>query len=460
MIRVIWYIVKVGLLIAVVVWLADRPGSVNIEWQEYTIRTQAGLFLAALILLIMLGIFVYRVIRTIVDLPKTWRRYREITRRDKGYRALALGLTAVSAGDARAASRHANRAVKFLPKDSGMPLLLLAQAERLKGNEVEARRIFGEMLQNKDTAFLGVRGLLQGALEEKDYERALGLAQQGLGLYPKQKWVLRIAYDLEIRLRHWDAARKILSRAERAGALTKDEARSDRVAMLMAEGEEMLRFGQRAPAQKKFHAAYKMDPYFAPAVMALTRLQKYDGHRKRAAKLVEKAWERTAHAALAELWMEMKDTAKNNDPLARLKWSEELLKSHPHSADAHLVVAEAAIEAALWGEARDHLYKAEKVVADTRVFKLRAEIEKRAFQDNSEALMWMKKAETAPEPRTWVCRATGRIYDTWHAIAEPHGSFNTIAWDFPGMPGEAAVPLHIGAADALIEAPLIFRPKV
>jgi uncharacterized membrane-anchored protein len=111
------------------------------------------------------------------------------------------------------------------------------------------------------------------------------------------------------------------------------------------------------------------------------------------------------------------------------------------------------------GEARDHLHKAEKVVADTRVFKLRAEIEKRAFQDNSEALMWMKKAETAPEPRTWVCRATGRIYDTWHAIAEPHGSFNTIIWDFPGMPGEAAVPLHIGAADALIEAPLIFRPK-
>ena len=196
MIRALWYIVKVGLLIAVVVWLADRPGTVNIEWQDYTVRAQAGLFLAALIVVIMLGIFVYRVIRTIVDLPKTWRRYREITRRDKGYRALALGLTAVSAGDARAASRHAHRAVKFLPKDSGMPLLLMAQAERLKGNETEARRIFGEMLQNKDTAFLGVRGLLQGALEEKDYERALGLAQQGLGLYPKQKWVLRIAYDL------------------------------------------------------------------------------------------------------------------------------------------------------------------------------------------------------------------------------------------------------------------------
>ena len=42
MIRALWYIVKVGLLIAVVVWLADRPGTVNVEWQDYTVRAQAG----------------------------------------------------------------------------------------------------------------------------------------------------------------------------------------------------------------------------------------------------------------------------------------------------------------------------------------------------------------------------------------------------------------------------------
>lgn len=457
MIRSIIYIIKVALLVVAVVWLADRPGTVNVEWQEYTVRMQAGIFLAGALVIIMLGIFIYGLIRTLVNLPRAWRRYRDITRRDKGYRALALGLTAVAAGDARAASRHAHRAIRFLPKGGGMQLLLLAQAERLKGNEPEARRIFNEMLQNKDTAFLGVRGLLQGALEEKDYERALGLAQHGLELYPKQKWVLRIAYDLEIRLRHWDAARKVLARAERAAAVTKDEARSDRVAMLMAEGEQLLRYNQRGPAQKKFYAAYKTDPYFAPAVLALTRLQKYDGHRKRAAKLVQKAWERTAHAALAGLWMEMKDTAKNNDPLSRLKWAEELLEAHPNSADAHLVVAEAAIEAALWGEARDHLHKAEKITADARVFRLRAEIERRAFQDDSEALMWLKKAENAPEPRTWVCRATGRVYDDWHAIAMPHESFNTITWDFPGvLPGTTSMPVAL-PGDSVIETPLIFR---
>jgi HemY protein len=456
MIRAIWYIVKVGLFVAAVVWLADRPGMVHLEWQEYTIRMQSGFFVMVLVAIILLAIFLFRIIHAIANFPKTWRRYREHVARDKGYRSLALGLTAVAAGDAKAASKYAKRAVRYLPNDKGMPLLLQAQAERLKGNEDAARRIFGEMLQNKDTAFLGVRGLLQGALEHKDYEKALELAQKGLLLYPKQKWVLRIAYDLEIRLRHWDEARKILSKAEKAGAIEGDEARSDRVAMLMAEGEEYLRAGQRDPAQKKFQAAYKMDPYFTPAVLSLARLQKYDGNRKRAAKLVEKSWERTGHAKLAKLWMEMKDTVKNNDPLSRLKWAEQLLVTHPNNQDAHLVVAEAAMEAALWGEARDHLQKAEDVTPDTRVFRLRAEIEKRAFQDTSEALMWMKKAETAPEPRVWVCRETGRIYDDWHAIAEPHGSFNTIHWDFPNVPGTVALPL-LTPSDALLEAPQIFR---
>ncbi len=458
MIRALWYMVKVGILVAATVWLADRPGTVGVDWMEYSVQMHTGIALVVLLGVILLAIFIYRVIAAIVGIPRAWRRYKQITSKEKGHRALALGLTAVAAGDARIAGYQAYRALKYLPDDKGMPLLLQAQAERLKGNEEKAQQIFAKMLENKDTAFLAIRGLLQGALDAKNYPRALELAQHGLLLYPKQKWVLRIVYDLEIRERKWDDARKTLLRAEKAKAVEREAARSDRVAMLMAEGEELLHSGLRGPAQQKFYAAHKMDPYFIPAVLALARLQKYDGHRKKAARLVERTWEKVPHAVLTDLWMEMKDTAKNNDALARLKWAGQLLQAHPSSADAHIAVAEAAVEAALWGEARDHLQKAEDIAADTRVFKLRAEIERRAFQDNSEALMWLKKAEKAPQPRGWICRETGRVYEEWHAIAEPHGSFNTIVWDFPEIHGHAALPYSPPAArDALLEKPQIFR---
>jgi HemY protein len=453
MIRALWYIVKVGVLVAAAVWLADRPGKIDIEWMEYKIHTQMGLFLVALMIVIMLGIFVYNVIMTVVRLPRALRRYREISNKEKGHRALALGLTAVAAGDTKAASYNANRAVKLLPDDKGMPLLLMAQTERLKGNEEEARRIFGEMLDNKDTAFLGVRGLLQGALEAKNYPKALELAQHGLKLYPKQKWVLRTVYDLEIRNRNWAEARKILPRAEKAGAITPDQSRSDKVAMLMAEGDDLLANGLRQQAMQKFRAAQKMDPYFVPAVLLIARMMQQDGQRRAAAKMVEKTWAKMDHPALAKLWPELADTLKINDALMRLKWMERLVKARPESPEANLAMAQAAMEASLWGEARNHIEKAELVSPDSRVYKLRAEVEKRSVHDDAEAVFWLEKAEQAPEPRAWVCRETGRIYPEWHPIAEPHGSFNTIVWDFPDVRMAELLPAYAANVNVL-EAPV------
>ena len=43
----------------------------------------------------------------------------------------------------------------------------------------------------------------------------------------------------------------------------------------------------------------------------------------------------------------------------------------------------------------------------------------------------MEKAADAPASKVWTCKVSGRIYERWLAIAEPHGSFNSIVWDYP-----------------------------
>lgn len=454
MLRALWYIIKVGVFVAAVVWLADRPGVVTLEWMDYTLRVKTGVFLAALVIVILMAIFIYQIIRAVANVPRAYRRYRQMTNREKGHRALALGLTAVAAGDAKIASYQAYRAAKFLPSDKGMPLLLRAQAERLNGNEEGARQVFEAMLENRDTAFLGVRGLLQGALDAKDYPKALGLAQRGLNLYPKQKWMLRIAYDLEIKTQDWNGARKLLLRAEKVGAVERIAARSDRMAMLMIEGQDLLKQGFRVRAVEKFVAVLKIDPLFVPAVEVLARVHKQDGRVRKAVKLVEKIWVRTGHAVIAALWMEMFSPAKGDDRLERLKWAERLVILKPDYAEGQLIVARAAMEAALWGEARGHLEKAGEVLDDSRLYMLRAEIEKRSVHDDVEAAHWLEKAAAAPPPRVWVCRETGRVYDAWQPIAYPHGAFNTIQWDFPAVTAAAPV-LHLSGGDVLLELPQV-----
>src|SRR5262245_23719039 len=103
MLKALWFMIKVGVLTAAAIWIAERPGTVKIEWLEYTVTVHVGLGLLVVVGTMLLAIFVYNIIRTFVDFPKAYRRYSEIKSREKGYRALTLGLTAVAAGDAKAA---------------------------------------------------------------------------------------------------------------------------------------------------------------------------------------------------------------------------------------------------------------------------------------------------------------------------------------------------------------------
>ncbi len=213
MIRALWFAVKVGALIALAVWVADRPGQVHIEWMEYTVNMQMGLFLLVMMAAILIAIFIYQFIRALVTFPSSWARYNEIKAREKGWRALTQGLTAVAAGDKAAAGKFSKKASKYLGEDDGLPLLLEAQAARLDGRDHDAAKSFVKLLEHKEAGFLGVRGLLQSAMDAEDYETAHRLCERALKSYPKQKWILNLAFELAIKLRHWDEALKVLKKA-------------------------------------------------------------------------------------------------------------------------------------------------------------------------------------------------------------------------------------------------------
>src|SRR5688500_4138582 len=120
MLRALWFAVKVGLLVAASVWVANRPGFIEAHWLGYDVRAHVGLALLLLLLVLVLTVFIYRILWGIVTMPKALRRYRQERSREKGFRALTLGLTAVAAGDAKQAEQQAERARRFLPSDRGL----------------------------------------------------------------------------------------------------------------------------------------------------------------------------------------------------------------------------------------------------------------------------------------------------------------------------------------------------
>ncbi len=463
MIKALWFAVKVGAIIALAVWIAERPGTMRLEWvdlqnNDIAVSIHIGLFLLLALAFVLLSIFIYQTIKTFVDFPKSMARYNEVKTREKGYQALTRGLTAVAAGDKRAAGLQAKRARKLLKDDTGLPLLLEAQAARLDGREEDANQSFVALLEDKDASFLGVRGLLQVALDSDDDEGALSLAEKALALHPKQGWVLKIVYDLQIKLQQWHKAEKTLSRAEKCGVFDKDKAASDRLALYLAQAEKDLTDGYKADGVLMIKKALKLAPAFAPASIMLADMQRDEGHPRKAQNTISKVWKVEPHGALAAFWMGLLDEDKAQDKLVQLRWIEKLLKANEVSSVGQRLAGQAALEAGLWGEARGYFKRCEELSKDggsVSLYKSWAELEEQSTHDEAAIKEWLNRAAGAPADKVWVCGESGNIYERWSAIDAPHGSFNTITWDVPYAHNGPVVLLNDKAemSEALIEAP-------
>jgi len=459
MLKTFLFLVKIALVIGALIWLSEQEGSVRIEWMEYTINVHVGLFLAGLLVTILASIFIYRLLRTVVDFPASYRYFSQNRARDLGYKALTVGLTAVAAGDTKAALKHAEKARTLLPEDKGLPLLLEAQAARLDGREEDAQVSFAGLLENKDTSFLGVRGLLQASMDAGDSEGALALARQALSLHPKQPWILRTVYDLEISRREWNAAEATLKRAVKAGAITKERGVSDRVAMALAVALDAEQEGLQDVAVSQYKAAQKLDGSSAHAVILAAEYYIRQSQPKKAKALIEKAWKKSPHAAMVDVWTRL--MPEEADALARLKWFEGLVKLNPSNARAQVAAGKAASDAALWGEARSYFEAAEAIRPSKELYKALAVLESAASGNEEAARAWLEKAADVMAERIWICRETGRVYQSWQPIAEPHGSFNTIEWDYPiGEETSGEAVLLTASTPQDMEDTIIEAPKV
>ena len=460
MIKTLWFALKVAALVGLAVWLADNPGSVRLAWQDlqgndFVINLHIGLFLVGILVFTLLSIFIYQTIKTFVDFPRSLARYNEVKAQEKGYVAITKGLSAVAAGDTGAALKYASKARQFMPQDTGLPLLLEAQAARLDGREGDAAQSFALMLEDQNASFLGVRGLLQAALDIGDDDTALELTQKALSTHPYQAWILKIAYKLQLKKHQWDDARKTLKVLEKRKVYTSERVRSDLAAMLVARARQASASGGDVESfvRDSLKKASKLYPEFVPAVLDLCALYVRGGKQKQAVKLIEKSWKIFPHALYVSAWQDLQAPEKAEEPLERLRWMERLLKINKTEAGACVAAGYAALGAGLWGEARHYFTQAEELEPSASVYRGLAALEEAFTHDEEAAKEWLLKAVNAPGEKSWVCRKTGRVFDEWEAFVPPEYMFNSLDWADPSQ--QDVVLLDNDAEDktALLDAP-------
>jgi HemY protein len=437
-------------VVAAAVFLADRPGRVDIVWQGWQIETSVGVLVAVAVLAALAIWLLVSMLWLIISSPRRMLRSRRARQRRAGYRALAQGMVAVAAGDAHEAQRLARRADVLLA-DPPLTLLLSAQAAQLDGDEGAAKRFFTAMLERRETEFLGLRGLLNQELRAGDRGAALRLAERAMALRPRTRWVALSRFDLETREGHWEAARKTLAQLTRRQLVSRERARHYRGVILHELSHAALENGDRPRAIALAAEAQALAEDLAGPAAHHARLLLQERRARRAAKAIERAWRTAPHPELVRVYTAIYEA---EGPLARVKAFERLAAQNPTARESHVTLAEAAIEAQLWGEARRHLEAAIATDPTARLCLLWARLEEAEHGDLGAMREWLDRAVGAkPDPR-YVCAACGGESLEWRSLCPRCGAFDTLSWRTPAWAvPTAALPIPTEPRAALDLAP-------
>ncbi len=424
--RLFAFLLRIAIVIAVVVGLANQPGTARVIWHGYRIETSASILGLCVVALGFVFYGLFRLWHLLRHGPEMWRLNRKLKKIQQGHDFLTQGLVAVAGGHAADAGRLALAARRKLGTTTAT-LLLQAQAAQLAHDHRTARALFRAMIEDEESAVLGYRGLIMEARRTGEWGEVERLSAEVARLKPDMPWLDWIRFETAARALDWNRASEALARLKPTRLLDADVQRRHQAALLIAQSQQAAERRDVAAALEFAEASVKQMPEWLPALINLAEQQACGDYHRAVRRTVEKAWAIQPQPQLAEILASTEEA-----PIARYQRIEKLCRGI-HDASAQNVVAEAALDADIWGEARRHLLLlVNSNQATQKTYQLLARLERRENGDDRKMVEWLKQAaEAVPDP-AWLCSACGGSHPHWTATCRSCGAFATLEWRQPG----------------------------
>ena len=456
MIRFFVFLAFVAALAFGLYWVMERPGSVELTWLGYHIKTSPVIGLAAILALAVAIGLAWTVLRFIFRIPSLLSYASSARRRSKGLAALSRGMVAAGAGDARTAQRAADEALRFMPSEP-LSLLLKAQAAQLGGDKDAASRAFSKMLEKPETRLLGLRGLHIEAKRRGDDDAAHDYAREAHRITPVP-WAGQAVLEHKTAQADWQGALAAIDANVASRTLDRKAAARQRAVLQTAIAQEKAGREPEA-ALSLVREALKAAPDLVPAAVLAGRMLARKGDLRRAAKTLELAWTASPHPDIARAYLDVRPGDSTSDRLARARNLARMNTVDPESA---MMLARAALDARDFGAAREAL----RPLADgenrptARVCLLMAQLEETEKGTAGPVREWLARASRAPRDKAWV--ADGVISDTWSPVSPVTGQIDAFQWRAPNEQLSAHLvewqPAEMPAVQEVIEAEVMPEP--
>ncbi len=407
MVKIILYVVSLAVLVAIAVWFAETPGTVTVEWRQWRIDTSVAMLFVFVVLILAAGTFLVRAWSTLVGAGRAFCDARKDKRFSRGLDALAHGFAAIYAGDGGAATKAGRDARSALGERDAVRFLE-QQTARLKGDTVTANAHARTLLTDPATEPAALRDLAVLADEAGDRESALGHALRALDRKPPPAWACSMALDLQIALGPWEDAAALAERKDLQSVFDQQDLPRLKAALCTRAAEAALTAQDPTGAVKWARKALSSNPISAEASAVLGKALTADGKAKKAASELERAWTANPDAKILAAYLQI---APAEAPLARASRVEKLVAGNSEHPESRLALAEVALTAELWGQARSRLEPlldkgtAPSVLARAAALMARVELgdsgdAKAAAQSLITALEARTKSSDKPAPQT------------------------------------------------------------
>jgi HemY protein len=398
MLRALRFIIIAAIFLALAWWIGTIPGTVTAHSGPYTVETSVPAAILGLVLIAILLTIILRVLGGLRRAPGGFGAWRGGRRQKLGDIATQRGIVALSAGDAKAARTEAGRAQKLLG-DTPLVLLLVAESARLAGQHEAAQAAFAKLAAQKDTAFLGHRGLLRHSLALDNHDRADIHAAAAEAAYPGSAWLKTKRLSIAVAKQEWSTALNLTRNPPEVAALATAASRAS------TDVKNALGYAKQA---------VKADPSLAPAVAAYAAALRQAKRLRAAKKTLLAGWQRAPNPLIAQAYLEPIAT-----PIERAQAAADLAAAKPGDPESELLLAQTSLDAKLTGEAKRH---AEAALAagsnDGRAAAVLA-----ALGEGRSALVPRSAASSG-----WVCSACHATHAAWQPACPRCQKIGTVLW--------------------------------
>jgi HemY protein len=422
--RILLFLLATLALAFLCILVVEQHGLVSLSLGSRVYETSLAAVIAALLVAAVVLYFAVRLLLFLLRLPLAAFTLSRARREARGRASISKGLVAVASGDLNAAARHAEAAERFAGHEP-LTLLLKAQAAQLRGNRAAAKEAFARMSEIADTRGLGLRGLFVEARRSGDHGAAHRHAAEAATLDVFLPWAHEANLMAQCRARDWMAALATLERNHRLGAMEADEMRYAKAALLAARALD-LRSQQPKEALQAALKALKIDRGLTPAAVTAAFVLIDEGRPRRAARILEAAWQKMPHPDLAAAYLGLAPKASAAE---RARHIAKLAALRPEHEESSVARARALLAARQFAEARQALEPLAQARPTARVCLLMAEIEEAENGMTGLAREWLARAAHAPRDPAWV--ADGTSFPHWAPFAPESGRIGVFVWEHP-----------------------------